>query len=1008
MDRVPQKDQSNSWKEARDNAIEATEKADEARNILRPILETLPDDSSKAKQLSKNISDTTYDIDQTTKNVDTVGALLPKVNELVGSLKQDQGAIGHKITDLGARIEQLKKQIENARDIANSIKVGLRFHPNTTLELKPPPNLAQLGIDTRISAYIKTEKPNGFLMYLGNDNKTDGRYGKSNDYMAVEIENGYPILRVDLGNGPEQIISHKNVANGQWHQLIVERHGNDVKLVVREPAENKTDRLHEVSGTLGGNQPIFDLKPENSRLLVGGYLSDSNKDKSFKYNSFEGEIEDLRVGDNDVGLWNFVDGQNNNDGALERDELLSSKEQPTGCRFTGHGYVVLDSSPYIFKHRSTIVFEFKASPDSANGLMFYAGTDAHFISVELRDGGVVFQYKLGQHVVSIANTKQYNDDQWHKVEAARDGRTGILKIDNEPIIQKESPSGENLQITDKMYFGGHPDAINHTEVVKENFDGCIDKVFIANTAVDLSRRLRAYQVRPGCAKKISTTLSYAPRQVGYLRHNISAENTLIISLKFKTKQDSGIIFYATDSPQDNTFALSLVDGALELRGQGVEVSTHPTQYNDSVWHFLTATFTENRVRLSVDNAAELQSDDSEKSLLFQNADIFFGGLPKGFEPIRSAVSAPAYFVGCISDVLINGPIVNFADAIDRKQAVLDNCARDLLDYDPVSVPIVYPVDDVEASVSHKPSSELQPVDIDVRTGDTNENEIDSDKKDNKHTLPSEEYLTTTTTVRPTKRRLNKIDPICKLPTEPDLDVDFDAGYRFGMVNESRIEFHTLPERTEKKINMQYEFSLQFRTDQPNGLLFYVADARHSDFIGLYLEDGYVIHKFNCGSGTASMTSDKQYADNEWHTVRIERHQKKGKLTIDGEDEVSGESTGGTRKMSLQPPYSFGGIRSNLTDTNFKANLGVDQVHQFVGCIRNILVGDRAWVNKDEDIVPKIEGAVPCSDQVEEGVFFSGGFIKVSALISYGSYSMFDSYIPQILILLFSFDCIFFS
>lgn len=989
VEREPQKEQSKSWRDARDKAIEASEQTNEANAILHPILSTVEDDANNAKQLSKKIGDTTYDIDQTTKNVDTVRDILPKINELVDDLKHKQAVTGRSSSDLGARIESLKKQIEAAREIANSIKVGLRFHPNTTLELQPPPSLAQLALDTRVSAYFKTEKPNGFLMYLGNGNKNDVRYGKQNDFMALEIENGYPILHVDLGNGPEKIISNKNVANGKWHQVIVERHGNDVKLTIREPLEDGTDRLHETSEKLLDSQPIFDVKPENSRIFVGGYPSDFNPQEGLKYNSFEGEIEDLSVGDTDIGLWNFIDGQNNRDGSAERDQLLSSEVQPTGYRFTGHGYVILDSRSYTFKQRSNIQFEFKASPDSANGLMFYAGRDKHFISVELRDGGVLFQYKMGQHLVSIGTTEQYNDDKWHRVEAAREGRVGILKIDDSIISQEESPHGseENLKVSETMYFGGHPEAINHTEVVKQNFDGCIDKVFISGTPVDLSRRLKAYQVRPGCAKKFSTTLSYAPLQYGYLRHNISTANTLVISLKFKTKQDSGIIFYATDSSQENTFALSLSKGALELRGQGVEISTHPTKFDDSTWHYLTATFAENRVRLSVDHAAEIVSDESGQSILFENADIYFGGLPKGFTPKRIAIGPPAYFVGCISDVLVNGPIVNFADSVERKQAILDNCARDLLDYDPSFVPLVYPVDEagpstsnIDQSGSGKPGTNQQPVDIDIRhgDGDDDDNIIDPHRQD-KHLKPLDEYLTTTTTVRPTRRRPNKIDPICKLPVEPELDVDFDSGYRFGTVNESRIEFYTLPERIEKKINMQYDFALEFRTDQPNGLLFYVADSRHSDFIGLYLEDGYVIHKFNCGSGTASMASNKQYNDDNWHTVRIERHQKKGKLIIDGEDDVSGESFGGTRKMSLQPPYSFGGIRANLTANNFKANLGINQVHQFSGCIRHIQIGDRPWVSNEENIVPIIEGAIPCSDKVEQGIFFSGGFVKVSAI-----------------------------
>lgn len=116
-------------------------------------------------------------------------------------------------------------------------------------------------------------------------------------------------------------------------------------------------------------------------------------------------------------------------------------------------------------------------------------------------------------------------------------------------------------------------------------------------------------------------------------------------------------------------------------------------------------------------------------------------------------------------------------------------------------------------------------------------EHDREDQENHITPALPEYLTTTTTTRPTKRRPSKQDPICKLPVEPELDVDFDAGYRFGTSGDSRIEFTQI--RT--KVKKAYEFSLQFNTAEPNGVLFYAEDEYHSDFIGLYLKNGYVSH-----------------------------------------------------------------------------------------------------------------------------------------------------------------------
>lgn len=44
-----------------------------------------------------------------------------------------------------------------------------------------------------------------------------------NDFMALLIENGYPVLVVDLGSGPERIISNKYVSDDIWRQVLIER-----------------------------------------------------------------------------------------------------------------------------------------------------------------------------------------------------------------------------------------------------------------------------------------------------------------------------------------------------------------------------------------------------------------------------------------------------------------------------------------------------------------------------------------------------------------------------------------------------------------------------------------------------------------------------------------------------------------------------------------------------------------------------------------------------------------
>lgn len=601
--------QTDLWQKARDKAIEAQEKAQEALSILKPIIAELPKELETAKEIPQKFDDINKDIAQANSQVERVQKLFPNLDSLTKDLsnKQDQTAVT--LSLLGERIGKLKQQIETAREAANAIKVGVTFHPNTTLDLQPPPDVSPLSL-SQVSAFFRTSQPNGFLLYLGNENKTGGKRNKREDFMAVEIENGYPILTIDLGNGPQKIISETYVADDKWHQIIVERTGNNVTLIVREETDDGQDRIHPTKVELQGTDLQFNIEPENCKLFVGGYPPDYNMQDGLKYSSFEGQIEDLRVGDQDVGLWNFIDGQDNNHGAVERDRLLALDKPENGYRFSGNGYVQLDSKPYLFKTRSSIQFKFKVSPDVTEGLIFYAGKLDHFISVEMLKGTIYFKYRLGEHMVNIGNqVEMMNDDQWHKVEAERSGRRGILKIDNRVVYQDETPNftEDNLKITDHMYFGGYPGKLNHSEITNKHFDGCIKDVFIDGTTVDLSRNEKSHRVRSGCPDKLSRVISYPPRQFGYLRlKNISSANHFQVNLKFKTKQANGLIFYGSDNDQIATIGLSIRDGALVLNSLQQELSTEPLTFNDGEWHLVTATHDAKRLRLRIDDGNEFR------------------------------------------------------------------------------------------------------------------------------------------------------------------------------------------------------------------------------------------------------------------------------------------------------------------------------------------------------------------------------------------------------------------
>lgn len=602
IEKLPAETQRDMWKSSNSNASDALEILENVLKILEPVSAQTPKELDKARNISRDVDITNKDISQANNQLDSVETSVPKLGQLVDDIGSEQQQVAKRSQQLGEDIEHLKRQIETARRIANNIKVGVHFTNNTVLELKTPEKVPLLATKTKLSAAFRTNEPNGFLLYLGNDNKTSQ---KNNDFVAMEILNGYPIMTIDLGNGPERITSDKYVADGNWYQAIFDRVGSNAKLTIREQLKNKV-KDHTKSAILVGANNVLHVD-RNSRLFVGGYPgpSDFIAPDDINFSSFNGDIEDLRIGDENVGLWNFVYGEENKQGAKERDVLLEDQMPVTGLRFKGNGFVQLKASQFNFKLRSSIQFRFKAAKDSGNGLLFFYGRGTHYMSIELVNGAIFFRFKLGGGLVSSGSQEHYNDNQWHRVVAEREGRQGLLKVDDVLIFNEKAPAGstEDMPNLKRMYFGGYPGPRNFSEIVKQNFDGCIDDVSIAGQKVDLTQYANGTGVAEGCPDKYSTSLSYPPHEYGFLRiANISSNNNFDVVLSFKTRQLDGVLFYAANHDQSSTIALTLDRGYLTLRSMGSELVINNQLFNDGEDHSVTVHHGADQLRLSVDDS----------------------------------------------------------------------------------------------------------------------------------------------------------------------------------------------------------------------------------------------------------------------------------------------------------------------------------------------------------------------------------------------------------------------
>lgn len=501
LNKIPPSNAKETGRKAVETSTTAQQGGSEAAQKIGQVADQIPAQADRTRQLAKDIDAVSKGTASSLSHIERLNAVLPDLRNLLTRNKEKQVLLNQLGKDLSEKLAELRQKTALARDQANRINVGVTFYHNSTLQLRNPDGLNRAATANQFSLYFRTAELNGFLAYLGNEVGTSKklRRTRSDDFMTLEVRNGYLTLTTDLGSGPQPIMNDRYVADNVWYQAIVQRTGKSVQLTVRAEKEAGQVEVTTKEAVLPGTFSVFNLDQDLSKFFIGGYPTAAKIQPTVLYASFRGEVEEVVVGDTPVGLWNFVDAANI-EGAVERDKL-KNLQQSTGYRFDGEGYATLDRKSYRFRDRVDVQLKFKSLTD--NGLLFLAGKGKEFMSIELDKGKVVFRYNLGDESVTLKSPEKYNDDEWHTIEAVRRLRDGVLKVDGQDVAQRSSTVGDSdLSVTNYMYFGGYPGEHRFEDVTNVDFDGCIDHVQISGTPVDLGQNVEAFGVVAACPVKV--------------------------------------------------------------------------------------------------------------------------------------------------------------------------------------------------------------------------------------------------------------------------------------------------------------------------------------------------------------------------------------------------------------------------------------------------------------------------------------------------------------------------
>ncbi|VDK75274.1 unnamed protein product [Litomosoides sigmodontis] len=834
------------------------------------------------------------------------------------------------------KLNLLKEKIALTRDLANRIKLGAHFEKGSILELPLPSRVTRSAAYTNIEFFFRTTNTSGLILFFGNEFGVAGtRAVPTDDYIAVEVERSHLRVVVNLGETPTQLVSDASVADGNWRKVAVDRIGKTVTLRLSSP--NSGNYEEEKVRTVDGFKSVLNLHQKKSRLFVGGIAPGINISPDVHNREFSGDIEDLRIHGETVGLWNSKKGGNYNvQGAKKKIFTASSSTDEIALSFNGDGYAVHKLG--IWNPRKQTIFSLTFQTYSPDGLLLYLGKERDFLSLELQDGKVKLSFDFGSGVGRLTSSgSDYNDGKPHSVYVHRLERHSRMQVDDNDVSEGDSPGTMfELSLSDVFYLGGVPaDVSTRTTVVSMN--GCIEHVKLDSRLMDLSKSRTAKGVQLGCDARRVRVISMVSERSTATFNNFNAKKGYIeMTFRFKTNRPSGILASVISDEQEVLLQLRYQGGFISAEYGSDNKDVAEIEFKsvaDGQWHYFAVVVKPETIRLDVDDlySNEIRRIVTDNEVIGEPIIVQFG---KSFD-------SNLHFEGCIGDATYNGQLLDFAEA-STKGVSLTGCS---FPEDISTTDMLHNIGQASTSgpahITAPGTSNIEPLVTETAEEFTAENRISSG-----------------TSSHSKLRGIARKPDECALLGRSHGNRPDSSGTRFGLSPSSRLEFDKPPASFDKNSI----FSVQLRATASNGIIMFTTNHKHTDYLALYLVNGIAHFAYNSGSGQAILKSNRTVMDDEWHSIRAEREGLAGTLYIDDVMEANGQSPPGTDAVDTQPPIYIGGLPPDLVPFASRILPGAKSV--FGGCLRDFKLNEMKF-----DVPPSEIGTVPCSQYIEEGLYF---------------------------------------
>nr|XP_013006500.1 laminin subunit alpha-2 isoform X4 [Cavia porcellus] len=300
-----------------------------------------------------------------------------------------------------------------------------------------------------IELEVRTEAESGLLFYMARINHAD--------FATVQLRDGLPYFRYDLGSGDTSTMIPTKINDGQWHKIKIMRSKQEGILYV-DDASNRT--------TSPKKADILDVV---GMLYVGGL--------PVNYTT-------RRIGP----VTYSIDGCIRN---LHMEEAPVDMERPTSSFRVGTCFVSAQRGTYFdgtgfakavggFKVGLDLLIELEFRTTRTTGVLLgISSQKMDGLGIELVDEKLMFHVDNGAGrftAVYDAGVPGYLcDGQWHKVTANKIKHRLELTVDgNQVEAQSPNPASTSADTNDPVFVGGFPDDLKQFGLTTNvRFRGCI-------------------------------------------------------------------------------------------------------------------------------------------------------------------------------------------------------------------------------------------------------------------------------------------------------------------------------------------------------------------------------------------------------------------------------------------------------------------------------------------------------------------------------------------------------